>query len=168
MTSDPSLFPNRLTKIDELSCGDHHYLGSVDSCFFLGEYSARQGFAHSETNKLIINFKKPMDRQGTPQWKWKGHAIRQASIALSKAIGHSDLSRYTFVPVPPSRSRQDALYDDRMMQMLSNFSTLVQNLGGPVPSITELVEQAATMEAAHLAGSRPSPQQLASNYLGKL
>jgi hypothetical protein len=75
MTSANSSFPRRLTKIDELTRPDHSFLDGEDSCYFLGEYSARQGFAHSATNNLIMNLKKPMDRRGTSQWQWKERAI---------------------------------------------------------------------------------------------
>ena len=62
MTSG-NIFPRRLTKIDELTRPDHWYLDENDPCFFLGEYTARMGFVYSETNNLILNFKKSMDRR---------------------------------------------------------------------------------------------------------
>ena len=62
MTS-PGAFPNRLTKIDDLTRPDHSYLTEGDACYFIGEYTARLGFTYSATNNLILNFKKPMDRR---------------------------------------------------------------------------------------------------------
>jgi len=49
MTSS-STFPQRLTKIDDLIRPDHSYLTDVDSCYFLGEYTARKGYAFSPGN----------------------------------------------------------------------------------------------------------------------
>ena len=46
MTS-ASTFPLRLTKIDDLTRPDHSYLTAADDCYFLGEYTARKGFAFS-------------------------------------------------------------------------------------------------------------------------
>jgi len=63
MTSDATLFPERLTKIDELTRADHTYLNDRDECLFFGDYSARKGFAHSATNNLILNFKKAIEIQ---------------------------------------------------------------------------------------------------------
>jgi hypothetical protein len=49
----------RLTKIDSSLLNDHLYLRAEDDCSFLGEFTARQGFNFSETNKRIHNLKIP-------------------------------------------------------------------------------------------------------------
>jgi hypothetical protein len=59
MTS-ASTFPRRLTEIDDLTRPDHFYLMADDACYFLGEYTARKGFAFSPTNQLVLNFKKSL------------------------------------------------------------------------------------------------------------
>ena len=63
MTSD-NTFPRRFTKIDDLTRRDHSYLTGDDACCFIGEYTARKGYAYSATNQPILNFKKTMDRRG--------------------------------------------------------------------------------------------------------
>lgn len=165
MTSDNSSFPDRLTKIDALTRGDHYYLREEDACFFLGEYTARKGFSYSATNNLIINFKKPMDRRGAPQWKYKGKMIRAAATALCKAIGSSNLRDFTFVPVPPSKRRDDPMYDDRMQQMLDVFADLVLDQHGYRPDIRPLIEQSTNTVAAHDTDVRPTPDDLAELYI---
>ncbi|MBL4918003.1 hypothetical protein [Szabonella alba] len=164
MTSANDSFPERLTKIDALTRVDHHHLREEDDCFFLGEYSARMGFAHSATNNLIINFKKPMDRRGTNQWPYKAAKITQAARALFKAIGASDLRQYTFVPVPPSKFRVDPMYDDRMMSLLNQLSGFVQRNHGYALDIRELVSQTCSTAAVHDGDRRPSPDELAQLY----
>ena len=52
MTSD-GIFPQRLTKIDDLIQPDHWHLTEADASYFIGEYTAYQGYAHSATNRLI-------------------------------------------------------------------------------------------------------------------
>ena len=79
-------FPGNLTRIDRLSLPDHPYLGKDDRCAFLGEYTAHKGFDHSETNQLIFNLKKKMDRRGEAEWKHKKKAILEAAAALRSAI----------------------------------------------------------------------------------
>ena len=69
-----STFPQRFTKVDDLTRQDHYYLTGDDDCYFIGEYTARKGYAHSTINQLILNFKKPMDRRGKPEWRYKGQA----------------------------------------------------------------------------------------------
>ena len=58
MTTSSNIFPHRLTKIDDLTREDHWYLTDEDDCYFLGEYTAREGFGHSHTNSVIYNIKK--------------------------------------------------------------------------------------------------------------
>lgn len=164
MTSDSSSFPERLTKVDALTRADHSYLREEDKCLFLGEYTARKGFSHSATNNLIINFKKPMDRRERPEWIYKERNIRKAAAALHKAFGNTDLRRYTFVPVPPSKCRDDPMYDDRMMAMLTHLNAHVRRSNGYDIDIRELVSQTQSTEAAHDTDTRPSPAELAALY----
>lgn len=82
MTSDVA-FPDRFTEVDELTRPDHSWLTDEDRCYFLGEYTARQGFAYSPTNNLILNFKKPLDRRddpsgGTRSWRFSARRLRSA------------------------------------------------------------------------------------------
>ena len=57
-------FPQRLTAIDNLTCGDRWYLRLTDVYRYLGEYTAGKGFAYSATNSLILDFKMPVSRTG--------------------------------------------------------------------------------------------------------
>jgi hypothetical protein len=157
MTSG-STFPQRFTKIDDLSRPDHFYLTVEDECYFLGEYTARQGYAFSDTNALVLNFKKKMDRRGRPEWRYKGIAIRKAAEALRTALHDSARERLTFVPVPPSKAKNDPLYDDRLLQMLMGIWP------GQPTDIRELVLQPLSTEAVHDAKVRPTPAELEARY----
>jgi len=77
MTSGDT-FPQRLTKIDDLTRPDHFYLTPGDDCYFLCEYTARKGFAFSTTNHLVLNFKKSMKKRG---------AWQQAPVMPAACIG---------------------------------------------------------------------------------
>lgn len=107
MTS-ASIFPQRLTKVDALTLPDHSYLTAADDCYFLGEYTARKGHSFSETNNLILNFKKPVSVRGQAQWKYKEAAITEAATALGRALNSEWLNVATLVPVPPSNSKSDS------------------------------------------------------------
>lgn len=152
-TSGGTSFPSRLTKIDELTRGDHNHLLPEDECLFFGDYTARKSWAHSATNQLILNFKIPAEYKGTSRWPHKQRAIRTVSDLFSNAIG-SRFSSLTLVPVPPSKLRTDPAYDDRMMDML-------RGLKAPANSsvdVRELVVQTTPMPAAHSSTSRPPPE----------
>ena len=108
MTS-ASTFPQRLTKIDDLARPDHFYLTAADDCYFLGEYTARKGYAFSATNQLVLNFKKSMDKRGTAQWRYKEQAIGDAATAFRAALNDEWLNIATLVPIPPSKAKDDPL-----------------------------------------------------------
>jgi hypothetical protein len=146
----------RIVKIDELTLPDHHYLDAQDICYYAGEYTAGEGHAYSDTNQLIHNFKKTVDKRGTPQWQYKEHAIVQAANIFRAAIKAD--ARVTFVPIPPSKAKSDPLYDDRMMRMLQRVCD------GRPADIRELVVQTRSSDAAHLSRARPKPDDLLALY----
>lgn len=165
MTLDAASFPKRFTKIDALTRPDHHYLGEEDHCYFLGEYTARKGFSHSATNKLIINFKKPMDRRGKPEWKYKQQSIETAASALYTALLGTDLAEVSFVPVPPSKAKDDALHDDRVAATLRIFADMNRVRKNRSVHVCEAITQVSSTEAAHDGSDRPNPIELLSNYM---
>jgi hypothetical protein len=116
-TSSNTSFPQRLTKIDELTRGDHTYLEGTDECLFFGDYTARKGFAFSPTNNLVLNFKKPLKNRNKPGWHYKARAVEAVATAFSDSLGGA-LAAITLVPIPPSKLRTDPEYDDRLMEML--------------------------------------------------
>lgn len=158
MTSN-SIFPSRLTQVDDLTLGHHHYLTASDACVFLGEYTARKGYAFSITNQLILNFKKSVQTRGTEQWKYKGRAIQQAAAAFAAALPADWLNQTTLIPIPPSKAKNDPLYDDRMVRML--------NLIRPQPplDVRELLIQVQSTEAAHGLNARPRPEDIERLYV---
>lgn len=157
MTSG-STFPQRLTKIDELARPDHWYLTAADDCYFLGEYTARKGFAFSVTNQLVLNFKKSMDKRGTSQWRYKDRAIGEAAAAFQTAMPGDWLNTATLVPMPPSKAKTDPLYDDRLLRMLQAIRPQ------PPLDIRELLLQRLSTEAAHDQENRPRPEDIEANY----
>jgi hypothetical protein len=158
MTTSQDTFPRRLTEIDDLTRPDHYHLDAGDTCLFLGEYTARKGFSFSATNQLVLNFKKSVDRRGRPEWQHKERAIRVVGQAFAGAIKASWLTSVTLVPIPPSKEKNDPLYDDRMQRMLLAIPS-TQPL-----DIRDLLIQRRTMEAAHDADIRPGPDQIAAAY----
>jgi hypothetical protein len=153
-----STFPQRLTKIDDLARPDHFYLTAADECYFLGEYTARKGYAFSATNQLILNFKKSMDKRATAQWRYKEKAIEEAAAAFRAALNKEWLDGATLVPIPPSKSKNDALYDDRLVRMLHGIRAQ------PALDVRELIVQRVSTAAVHDQENRPTPEQIQANY----
>lgn len=158
MTSG-STFPRRLTKIDDLTRPDHHYLSDTDECYFLGEYTAREGYGYSATNQLIFNFKKSPKERGKPSWYYKGVAITEVAVAFRAAITSPKwLDNATLVPTPPSKAKSDPMYDDRMVRMLRAIRY------APPLDTRELVIQTQSTAAAHETDARPSPDEIEAVY----
>lgn len=147
---------SRLQKIDELSRRDHSYLEEGDHCYYFGEYTARESYAHSATNQLIHNLKKTMDKRGTPQWRYKGVAIAESARLLRSAVKAD--ARVTFVPIPPSKTKGHPLYDDRLIQILE------ATCEGRPAEYRELLVQRRSVAAAHLSEVRPTIDEVAANY----
>lgn len=147
----------RVLKIDALALPDHYYLDEHDVCYYIGEYTAGEGHSYSETNQLILNFKKSVDRVDTPQWQYKELALKQAANFFRDAIKPD--APITFVPIPPSKAKNDPLYDDRMLRLLK------ATCAGRHSDIRELVLQRETVKATHLAERRPTPEELIANYV---
>lgn len=81
-----------LTKIDELIRPDHYHLDANDECYFIGEYTAGRGFAHSSTNQFIYNLKKSAERRGLPDWVWKVRAIQKGASVLRDSLNPAFLA----------------------------------------------------------------------------
>ena len=157
MTS-ANTFPQRLTKIDDLARPDHFYLTPADDCYFLGEYTARKGYAFSATNQLVLNFKKSMDKRGTAQWRYKEQSIGDAAAAFRSALNDEWLNGATLVPIPPSKAKDNPFYDDRVVRMLHTIRV------DPPLDVRELIIQRTSTAAVHDQENRPTPDQIQANY----
>lgn len=146
--------PARLSKIDELTRLDHTFLEAGDECFYLGDYTSRRGFAFSEMNNLINNLRKPMDRRGRPEWRYKESAIVTCGRMLREALNEEWLAAATLVPIPSSKTRDDAGYDDRLPRILREVSQ------GRQIDIRELAVMTRSVQQSHLAEERVSIGEL--------
>jgi hypothetical protein len=63
------------------------------------------------------------------------------------------------VPVPPSKAKSDAGYDDRILQVCRQIRT------APALDVRELVLQRSSLPAAHESQQRPSVEDLLREYL---
>lgn len=139
---------SKLLLIDEIVIDDHHYLRlGIDKCFYYFVYTSDKGFSHSKTNELILNFKKKLDRQGKPDFKYKGEAIKEIAKLLSN-LSQNSIDKSTFVPIPPSKSKANPLYDDRIVQALR------LGLKEKNADIRELVNQTSDTVECHISGKR--------------
>jgi hypothetical protein len=150
----------KLQYIDQLLISDHFYLTDSDKCFFLGEYTSEKSFDWSETNQLIFNLKKSLEKINTPEWKYKISAINIFGQHLSDVLYKENLSGTVFVPVPPSKCKSDPLYDNRLVQVLETAQSHIPE--NPF-IIKEIVIQRHSTKAFHHT-SRMPPNSLIKYY----
>lgn len=149
----------KLTRIDELTRPDHYHLEADDDCAYFGEYTARQGPSYSPCNNLVLNFKHDVKWKGKPPWTHKLRAIESVAQAIVR-LAPNAVRHWTFVPVPPSKTRSDPEYDDRCYQTLHRLQSIARH----AVDVRELVVQTDGIRAAHESASRPSPEELQAIY----
>jgi len=87
-------------------------------------YTVGEGFDFSETNQYILNLKMSPLVENKSRLKYKQEAIRQFAdevIELFKEIMTEDIS-FVIIPIPPSKTKLDSAYDDRMEQVAKRIS----------------------------------------------
>jgi hypothetical protein len=143
-------------EFDELSLPDHSYLRADDNCVYYLEYTPHKGFNYSAGNQFIFNLKKSPPKRGTWEYNHKLRSMREAAETLRDTLPNDWLADSTFVPIPPSKERDDPEYDDRMTQIL-------RQIGGI--DVRELVYQRESMEKTHHMGeNRHTLQEIIDNY----
>lgn len=154
----------RPQQIDDVTRRQYAYLTPEDECYFLYEYTPRAGFGHSTSNNFIQNFKKPVARRVKPaEYQYKLRAIADAINMLRQVFSGLDatfLAEITIVPIPPSRVRSDAEYDDRLWQLAQGICK------DSAAEARELIWQSSSYEPSHTsgAGNRIRPDELRALY----
>ena len=151
-------FPQRLTAIDDRTRGGHWYLRRTDVCRYLGAYTAGKGAAHSATNRLILDFKMAVSRTRRRNPPQKEKAIAGAAAALRRALEAGLPTRAVFVPVPPSKARDDDGYDDRLVRMLRAVRP-----ERPL-DVRELIVQTRSVEPTHRRSARLRASDIEAMY----
>ncbi len=145
----------RPQRIDELTRRDHYFLGSEETCFYFGEYSARNGRSFGPTNELIHHLFQPVNQSGPGPDIRKERAIRQCARMLKAAFEPAELEAITFVPLPQARPRDHPAYDNRIRRMLRSITEGMD--------VRELLELAPVREMGGSVAARTGPDVLYAN-----
>lgn len=151
-------------KIDESTVGDHYYLTfPEDECYYFSEYKSGFGYKGGDTNSLISNFKKEVSKKGTLEYRYKVEAIAKIASMLVQTLKNKNIAHYTFVPIPPSKAKNDPLYDPRLLDVLCCVSKERKLDKLSELNIRELLFLKESMQASHTTENR-----LTKNDLKKL
>lgn len=151
MTTSDASWSTRFRRIGDLERPDHHYLTEEDDCHYLGDYTARAGWSHSATNRMISNLKKSPLKRDQPEWRYKGMAINQVAQVMRSGIMPEHLAGLTFVPIPPSKLQNHPEYDDRVLQIALRISP---------HGTRELIRTVVSRVARHIDDTKRDPNAL--------
>ena len=146
-----------LLKIDDLSRPDHALLEPQDTCFYIREYTSRQGYQASPDNQLVFNLKCPVDHANAGRRYYKQQAIKQAAADIVQALSGMCVNDLVFIPIPPSKGVDSHSYDPRVAEMLKPAEL---QLG---IRVVEALRTRTDRNAAHENEERPTVTQMASN-----
>lgn len=132
----------------------YRWLSAHDRCWHYGEYTANGGFNVSDTNRQITNLKKrPSASSG--ELYWKGQAVQYWGDILRTLLPADEVaSQVTFVPVPGSKPRGHADYDERLLRVLQYMA-----IGRSDIDIRQVIVQTRERAAQH-SSSRLTPNDL--------
>lgn len=158
-----------LFQIHEIDCDNLPRMSELekgDCCISFGKYIP--GDYDHAMNRFILQLKTKLPVRDPNSWisrkryadllKQKSDAIDQVAHYLAKL----DLSHFTIVPVPPSKSRSHIDYDDRLLQILAR----AEEVQGKKLDVRELIVQQESFQASHLCkgSQRPMADQILSRY----
>ena len=152
---DESLKVERLLKIDLFDC---NYIASTDNCYYMFGYIVGQKPPYSPGNQLIRNFKKEVAKKNKPtEWRHKEAAIITVANLISKHLKLKNPDNAVFVPIPPSKSKDSAEYDDRLVQALIKVK---EQIGIDYQDVLSMRQ---SLIPAHLSSENRSPEKYIEN-----
>lgn len=148
----------KLNSIDSSNMDNHKDLEETDNCFYWCEYTAQKKYNFSEANQLLVNLKKCVSHKSESQYSYKTKAI-QTCASYFQGL---NWSKFSIIPIPPSKKRSDPLYDDRLLQVLT-----IANKSLPLEfqfDIKDIIIQNESYQASHQSSKRPSSSELRERY----
>jgi hypothetical protein len=135
---------------------EHWHLEPHDRCLFLAHYRAGKAGASGDGARLMHNFKcaPSLARHDPRRAHYKRLAIETLAGWLRAAVPRGQAEGCTWVPVPCSRCRDDADFDERLV------CTLRRAFRGYDIDVRALLYQACSTRSDHVAGVRLASRSL--------
>ena len=131
----------KLHKLD-IQIHNRQHISRDDVCAYLLEKES-EGYSASDANNLIYNFKKPVNRKGLPDWRYKDIAIN----TISEMVNNIAFPNCIIVPAPTSNPRYSANWDSRIDQVVDSIVT-------EAITVEKILDVNSSVTPAHLGGSR--------------
>lgn len=141
----------------------HSFIRADDEIYFFYEYTSRSGYSFSPGNGMINNLKKDIIKYppGSRPHDYKLRAITDCAYFLGARLNSEWLAQAVVVPIPPSKSKDDPAYDDRMLRVARSIP-----VRGGLADVRELITQNGSLRKSSEceAGERPSIDELLAAY----
>ncbi len=145
-------------KLDCLAETKPRHLDKTDNCYYAREYISGGVYSGSQANDLVLNFKKPPDRKGKTEWKWKLSAVKQFALELSSLLRDGTC----VAAIPTSKPDDDPEFDNRFDLMLADLQQTKSTLRIEKPII-----RVARAQSLHEGGTRSVVEvQRTLNWVG--
>jgi len=145
-----------LLQIDDLTRPDHSLICPTDTCYYIREYTSREGYQASVDNQLVFNLKCPLGASSGRLY-YKEMAVRQAAMDIADSLDGLQVGGVVFVPLPPSKCSGSPLHDPRVRDMLRKAETQIGI------RVVEALSTTVDREAAHVNDERPTVDEVAAS-----
>ena len=142
-------------RIDSQGSQHPYCLDFTDRCFYYRDYIPRGGYKRSETNQLVYNLKISAEsiRENPNRKPYKKEAINrfadECSFFFDNLFSQIGELKTLLIPVPPSSTKTDPSFDDRLLQVAALLSKRYSSL-----IVSEALVAKETLQPSHLGGSR--------------
>ncbi len=126
----------------------------TDECYYAREYIKGVSFSASETNNLISNYKKDLEKHKNNSnlehlKYYKKCAIEQYAKELSDFFEPYNDEEIYISNIPSSNCKSDKCYDDRDLRTLCKLKSMIPRI-----KIEEPLENIISIQASHSGGPR--------------
>lgn len=127
------------------------FLRPGDECYYARDYTPKGGYAASDANQFISNFKKDPSKKGTSQWYWKERDAERFALELAGFLP-KDCS---IAVIPTSKPDDHPEYDPRFDMMLGVLLARRPDL-----EVSEPIFRTEACQSLHTGGQRSVAQAL--------
>ncbi|WP_130613360.1 phosphoribosyltransferase [Fluviispira sanaruensis] len=156
-------------KIDKLIIQDHRYLDRDDECFFFAEYFNKDGViinqGYGAGDNLISNLKIKKSETKRLKYGHKAKAIKQCADLIVKCFTVDKLKECLFIPIPPSKTKDDPEYDDRINQILISIQEEAKLINSDIKFIDLLSTKLSREQTSSHSGKNLTPKEHIDNWV---
>ncbi|SRR5665213_1798772 len=141
---EPQYRWHRADETDEFYCCPNHEEKEI---YYARTYTPHGGFGHSQTNSLILNFKKGPNKPPNELYYRKEAIEKFASeVTTFLSAGFGLNNNHLLIPMPTSKPNQSSGYDNRLDLVMQKLCVACKNVK-PFPVLKRIYEVPASHQS---------------------